>query len=77
MDNDVTFGFDPNDEKPFSLNIQSMVAQNTFNGSTTLLDVLHQPVYVTIDYTVPHLWLPGAVCDSECAWKDTFWNDER
>jgi hypothetical protein len=65
VDNEVFFDFDPNDDKPLSLNVQSMVAQNTFNGSTNLLDVLSQPVYVTIDYTVPHLWLPRAVCDSK------------
>ncbi|KAF1977927.1 acid protease [Bimuria novae-zelandiae CBS 107.79] len=62
-DNNVTFGFDPNDDKPTSLYVQSMVAQNAFNGSTNLLDLAHQPVYVTIDYTVPHLWLPESVCD--------------
>lgn len=65
--NKVIFDFDPDDDKPLSLNVQSMVAQNTFNGSTNLLGVVNQPMYVTIDYTVPHLWLPRSVCDSKQA----------
>ncbi|KAF2447000.1 acid protease [Karstenula rhodostoma CBS 690.94] len=61
--NKVTFDFDPDDDKSLSLNVQSMVVQNTFNGSSNLLGVVNQPIYVTIDYTVPHLWLPRSVCD--------------
>ncbi|KAF2689795.1 acid protease [Lentithecium fluviatile CBS 122367] len=60
--NDITFPFDPNDDRPVSLNIQSIVAKNTYSGTVNLLD-LDQPTYIQIDPTVPHLWLPASTCD--------------
>lgn len=61
--NDITFPFDPDDSRYLSLNVQSIVAQNLFNLSENLLEPLDQPVYVQIDYTVPHIWLPTRTCD--------------
>jgi hypothetical protein len=60
--NNVTFPFDPDDDRSVSVNIQSIVAKDSFSGSSDLLD-LDQPTYVQIDYTVPHLWLPTPTCD--------------
>lgn len=58
--NDVTFPFDPDDSRLLSVNIQSLVARDSLNGSVNLL---HEPTYVQIDFTVPHLWLPVSTCD--------------
>ena len=62
--NNISFPFDPNDDRPLSLNLQSMVVHSSFNVSTNLLDLMNTPIYVNIDYTVPHLWLPKIVCDN-------------
>lgn len=62
MPNNVTFPFDSNDDRSLSLSIQSMVAQDSFNGSISLIDT-RSAIYVTVDFTVPHLWLPISVCD--------------
>jgi hypothetical protein len=42
------------------LTIQSIDATNTPQGVVTLSN---SPTYVTIDSTVPHLWLPEQTCD--------------
>jgi len=60
--NDITFPFDADDDRPASLNIQSITAQNSFNGTVNLLGA-DQPTYVRIDSTIPHLWLPNSTCD--------------
>ncbi|KAJ4301363.1 hypothetical protein N0V90_003455 [Kalmusia sp. IMI 367209] len=58
--NDITFPFDADDDRPTSLTIQSITAQNTLERTVTLL---RDPTYVWIDSTVPHMWLPEDVCD--------------
>jgi hypothetical protein len=60
--NGITFPFDVNDDRPFSLNVQSITAKDTFNGTINILSE-NQPTYVQIDTTVPHLWLPASTCD--------------
>jgi hypothetical protein len=56
----INFPFDPDDDRPLSLNIQKITAKDTFTGLQSMLDNV---TYVQIDFTVPHLWLPITVCD--------------
>ncbi|KAL5387148.1 hypothetical protein DPSP01_003759 [Paraphaeosphaeria sporulosa] len=58
--NNITFPFDADDDRPTSLTIQSITAQNTLERTVTLL---RDPVYAWIDSTVPHMWLPEDVCE--------------
>ena len=55
-----TFPFDTEETQATSLKLQRIKAERTFNGSTELLQ---DEIYVTIDFTLPYLWLPGNVCD--------------
>ncbi|KAJ4297690.1 hypothetical protein N0V90_005584 [Kalmusia sp. IMI 367209] len=54
------FPFNP--DNPFSLFIQSITSSNSLKGRATLLDD-SQITYVSIDSSIPHLWLPRDVCD--------------
>jgi hypothetical protein len=56
----ITFPFDPDDDRPLSLNIQKITAKDTLTGLNSMLE---NATYVQIDFTVPHLWLPITVCD--------------
>ncbi|KAF1965293.1 acid protease [Bimuria novae-zelandiae CBS 107.79] len=58
--NNITFPFDADDDRPTSLTVQSITAQNTLERTVTLL---LDATYVAIDSTVPHMWLPDDVCD--------------
>jgi len=58
--NSVNFSFDPDEARVISLTIQSIVGQNTLNGTTVSL--LEKPTYVQVDFTTPHIWLPLSAC---------------
>ncbi|KAF2743771.1 acid protease [Sporormia fimetaria CBS 119925] len=57
----ITYPFDPDDERPLSVSIQSITTNTSFNGVRSLLP---EPIYINLDFTVPHFWLPGPVCDN-------------
>ncbi|KAF2111916.1 aspartic peptidase domain-containing protein [Lophiotrema nucula] len=54
------FPFDQDETRPLGINIQRITAGNTWNGTRSMLD---KEIYVQLDYTVPHLWLPEETCD--------------
>lgn len=56
----ISFPFDPDDSRPLSLKIQRMSASNTLQGTVSLLE---NEIYVQLDFTVAHLWLPYETCD--------------
>lgn len=56
----ITFPFDDDDERPTSLKLQRITADNTFNGS---VGILQEETYVNLDFTLPYLWLPRETCD--------------
>lgn len=58
--NDITFSFGPNGERPTSLTLQHITADNTRNGTVTFLQ---NKIYVNLDFTMPYLWLPADTCD--------------
>ncbi|TID19109.1 acid protease [Venturia nashicola] len=56
-----SFSFGASDANPLKVGVQSIVADNTLVGTTSLsLNAGHLTV---VDSTVPHIWLPRAVCD--------------
>jgi hypothetical protein len=55
----INFPFDRDNSRPLSLNVYSITATDTENG-TSLLD---EQTYFELDFTVPHLWLPRKTCD--------------
>jgi hypothetical protein len=59
-ENNITFPFDPDDERSTSLFLQHISADRTSKGSVSLLT---NPIYVKIDYTMPYLWLPFDACE--------------
>jgi hypothetical protein len=58
--NGITFSFGPNDERPTSLTLQHITADNTRNGTVTFLQ---KKIYVNLDFTTAYLWLPADTCD--------------
>lgn len=59
MPSNITFPFDPDGNHPLTLSLHNITAQ-TLNQSKSLLNY---DIYVQIDTTVPHLWLPIGTCD--------------
>ncbi|QDS77084.1 hypothetical protein FKW77_000350 [Venturia effusa] len=68
-----SFSFGTSDANPLKVGVQSIVADNTLLGTTSFsVGAGHLTV---IDSTVPHLWLPRAVCDKmEAAFGLTYDN---
>ncbi|KAH7349056.1 aspartic peptidase domain-containing protein [Pyrenochaeta sp. MPI-SDFR-AT-0127] len=60
VSNHITFPFDSDDSQPTSLKVQRISVSNALNGSASLLE---DSIYVNLDFTVPHLWLPYDTCD--------------
>lgn len=67
------FSFGASDANPLKVGVQSIVADNTLVGTTSFsVNAGHLTV---IDSTVPHVWLPRAVCDKmEAAFGLTYDN---
>ncbi|OCL08205.1 acid protease [Glonium stellatum] len=57
----IWFPFDSDDSRSLSMGIQSITATNTLTGTVMLMSFA---ILSLIDSTVPHIWLPRAVCDS-------------
>ncbi|KAL1625702.1 hypothetical protein SLS54_003174 [Diplodia seriata] len=55
-----TFAFGHDDNHSFMVGLQNIVAVNTLQGTVSPLT---DGVVVSIDSTLPYLWLPGEVCD--------------
>ncbi|KAF2114347.1 aspartic peptidase domain-containing protein, partial [Lophiotrema nucula] len=55
----ISFPFGP-DTRPLALKLQRISAEDTLQGVRSLLD---SEIYVQIDFTIPHFWLPQDVCD--------------
>ncbi|KAE9961413.1 hypothetical protein BLS_002152 [Venturia inaequalis] len=68
-----SFSFGASDANPLKVGVQSIVADNTLVGTTSFsVNAGHLTV---IDSTVPHIWLPRAVCDKmEAAFGLTYDN---
>jgi hypothetical protein len=66
--NASSFPFSADDSRVLSVGVQTITATGTLKGTVTLSSS-STPVNVLIDSTVPHLWLPRAVCD---AFEDAF-----
>ncbi|PVI06643.1 acid protease, partial [Periconia macrospinosa] len=47
-------------EKPLTVGLQSVVVENSLNGTQNLL---RQPILIPIDSSVTELWLPETVCE--------------
>lgn len=58
--NTVTFPFEIYDDQPARVKLQQMTAKNTLNGSVTFL---YDQIDISIDFTMPYLWLPRETCD--------------
>ncbi|KAF2198751.1 acid protease [Delitschia confertaspora ATCC 74209] len=59
--NSFTFSFANEASKILTVGVQSIVGMNTLKGTFSLTSSAH---YSVVDSTVPHLWLPRAVCDN-------------
>ncbi|PSN69814.1 acid protease [Corynespora cassiicola Philippines] len=60
--NELSFPFSSDDSRSLSVGVQAITAMNTLNGTITLSSS-NSPIFIHIDSTVPHLWLPRTVCD--------------
>lgn len=56
----ITFPFYGDDERPTSVYLQQIMADNTPNGTVSLL---REKIFVNLDFTLPFLWLPTDACD--------------
>lgn len=56
-----SFSFGASDANPLVVGVQSIVADNTLVGTTSF--TVNAGHLTVIDSTVPHIWLPRAVCD--------------
>lgn len=59
--NSFSFSFASDSSKLLTVGVQSIVARNSLQGTFSLMSPGH---FSIIDSTVPHLWLPKAVCDN-------------
>lgn len=68
-----SFSFGASDANPLKVGVQSIVADNTLVGTTSFsVNAGHLSV---IDSTIPHIWLPRAICDKmEAAFGLTYDN---
>ena len=60
--NEHEYLFGNDDSKPLSISIEAITASNSLQGPAMLLGGT-DTVYVSIDSTIPHLWLPREICD--------------
>ncbi|KAH8717043.1 aspartic peptidase domain-containing protein [Phaeosphaeriaceae sp. PMI808] len=58
--NNFTFPFSLDASKLLTVGVDSITATNTLQGTFSLSSGIH---FSVIDSTVPHLWLPRAICD--------------
>ncbi|KAF2130985.1 acid protease [Dothidotthia symphoricarpi CBS 119687] len=56
----VSFTFSSDPSKLLTVGVQSIMAMNTLRGAFSLTSSAHISV---LDSTIPHLWLPRAICD--------------
>ncbi|KAK7178893.1 eukaryotic aspartyl protease [Paraphaeosphaeria sporulosa] len=56
----ITFPFHGDDERPTSIYLQQIMAENTPNGTVS---ILRDKIFVNLDFTLPFLWLPTDACD--------------
>lgn len=56
---DMTFQFNSDDSRSFTVSIQSITAQRTLQGTVA---PLASPIYSLIDSGVPDIWLPQPAC---------------
>jgi hypothetical protein len=61
--NNLTFSFNEIDTIDLTVNILNITFSNSTEPSLSLLSNSDAPVPAFIDSSIPHLWLPSAVCD--------------
>jgi hypothetical protein len=57
--NDFSFSFSADPSRPLTVGVDTILAEDSLQGTVSLTPSTHLSV---IDSTVPHLWLPRAVC---------------
>lgn len=60
--NNVTFNFGADNDHEIIVALQSITTTSTVASSPNAVALLPDPIYIEIDTTVPHIWLPVEAC---------------
>ncbi|QIX00013.1 hypothetical protein AMS68_005530 [Peltaster fructicola] len=61
-DNNVTFNFGADNDHEILVALQSITTPSSVASSPNAVQLLPSPIYVEIDTTIPHIWLPTEAC---------------